>query len=422
MALTKPRRLLPFRIPFFRIFYSGTYTTLYIILLCLLAITPASMIWQSVDNKAYQYTIIIGGVYLLTALVAIFVYASRLYSNRTALADVGKAYIPIEPGEVGKKVRKMIVKHFERSAMIAWESRPRDLLGEIVQAEKEGVLPPETASVGRDDYTVGQEIPVDPAFPPWGDVQHPGWSSPARSNESAMPDVQFTTIIAELPHLIEARAVSLAPVDPAADDADDASSADPIVVDVLRRPNTAGMRDYLTQLSYLGLVNPISAGQHFLRHYEHARFCDKPLTGAEFRELMSAFATLLAGMNELDAAVLDEIYAQAGAQTSLSDDEDTRPPQRTSENLQKSSSPPRSSDSSATGSFTARTAPSQNRTPYMHSEDPSFQSLSSVLHHPPESNESGVQGRHSTSSSSSLAPSTSETGSIVHHSHGNDHG
>lgn len=69
----------------------------------------------------------IGGVYVLTALLAIFIYTSRLYTNRTVLAAVGKSWIPVEDGEVGRSIRKMIVKALERSALIAWEGRPRDL-------------------------------------------------------------------------------------------------------------------------------------------------------------------------------------------------------------------------------------------------------------------------------------------------------
>src|ERR1700761_1641294 len=92
----RPGHLLPFRIPFFRIFYSTTYTTLYILVLAILAITPVSMIWAAIQNSAYQYIIMIGGTYVLTAIIAIFIYASRLYTNRSVMVGVGKAYIPVE--------------------------------------------------------------------------------------------------------------------------------------------------------------------------------------------------------------------------------------------------------------------------------------------------------------------------------------
>ena len=80
------------------IFYSTTYTTIYVICICFLAITPISMMWQAIENLALQYVIMIGGTYVLTASIAIFIFASRLFTNRTVMAGMGKAYIPVEPG------------------------------------------------------------------------------------------------------------------------------------------------------------------------------------------------------------------------------------------------------------------------------------------------------------------------------------
>ncbi|KAF2479191.1 hypothetical protein BDY17DRAFT_227014, partial [Neohortaea acidophila] len=265
------------------------------------------LIYQSIDQRALQYVVMIGGAYFLVATFAIFIYASRLYTNRTIMAAVGKTYVPVEPGEVGKKVRKMIVKQYERSAVVAWESRPRDLLGEILEAERVGILAPETAGLGRNDYTVGREIRIDPEIPPWGDVRHAGWSSPAQGNVGELPNIQFAPVIQELPNLIEAKAVSLAPSDPV-----DNSTADPQVLEVLQRPSTTGMRDYLTQLAYLGLVNPPEIGEAFLNQYESARFSGLPLSEDEFRSLMSAFAELLAGMTGLQPEIVEQIRIQTG--------------------------------------------------------------------------------------------------------------
>lgn len=305
-----------FRIPVFRVFYSLTYTILYLLTLVLLAITPVSMIWSSIQQNALQYTFMIGGAYLLTIIVAIFIYSSRLYTNRSVLAAVGKAYVPIEDEEVNRPVRKMIVKQLKRSAIVAWEGRPRDLYGEILRAEQEGLLPREDAA--REKYIVGTEVRVDPENPPWGDVQHPGWSSPSHRSDNTNPDVQFADVIAELPHLVEAKAVSLAPADPLLTPVGGGQStpADPIVVEVLQRPGHMAMREYLTKLSYLGLVRPASAGQTFLAQYEHARFSNDPITSTEFNSLMAAFAELLSGMTTLDRRIVEEIRMQNG------DDED----------------------------------------------------------------------------------------------------
>lgn len=267
----RPGHVLPFRIPFFRIFYSTTYTTLFLITLVILAITPASLLWTAISSEAFQYVFMIGGVYVLTALIAIFIYASRLYTNRSVMAGVGKAYIPVEEGEVGRNVRKMIASQLERSAVVAWESRPRDAMGEIVKAEKEGWFTDEEHGhngFDREQWTVGTAIPIDPAKPPWGEVQHAGWTAPAQARGEVLGNLQFVAVIAELPHLIEARAVSLAPPDPNEEaglfNEEEASVPDPLVVETLCRQKTMGLREYLTQLSYLGLITPPSIAHEFL--------------------------------------------------------------------------------------------------------------------------------------------------------------
>ena len=378
MAAFRPnRRLLPFRIPFFRIFYSTTYTTIYILTLGILAITPASMIWTTIQNRTWQYIIMIGGTYILVALCAIFIYSSRLYTNRTVLAGVGKSYVPVEEGEVGKSVRKMIVRQLERSAIVAWEGRPRDLYGEIVRAEQQGVLPgKEEEGLGRNDYLLGREISVDPAYPPWGHVKHLGWSSPAQTEENEMPNLQFAVVVKELPNLIEARAVSLAPPDPLSTPREGAVAADSVVVDVLKRPETMGMRDYLTQLGLLGLVSQAGVGQQFLAMYEQARFSGIPLSEAEFRLLMDAFAQLLAGMTELSPEIIEQIRLQ-------SDERDAPQAEHDKASLSSSSSQPE--ESSVISPVTARTnIMSNDTTPYLHPETSSMDSFSSVIRRTPE--------------------------------------
>jgi hypothetical protein len=399
----RPGHILPFRIPFFRIFYSTTYTTIYIINLCLLVITPGSMIWAAIQSQAYQYVIMIGGTYIFTALIAIFIYASRLYTNRTVLAGVGKAYIPVEDGEVGKRVRKMIVKQLEKSAIVAWESRPRDLLREILRAESQGFLPAETASVGHNDYTVGREITIDPARPPWGNIEHPGWSSPSHTDENINPNLQFATVIAELPNLIEARAVSLAPPDESVVPANGPPMADPVIADVLRRPETMGMREYLAQLSYLGLVDSLDAGQSFLLQYEKARFGGRPVTEAEFRSTMASFAEIMGGMLELRQDIIDEIRRQTADNTSLISLEDEEV--ELLDNSALDNEVIRTPISSLASPVTAcTTAPSRSITPYMHHDTGSEGSLGSVLHQPQPNVRSG-----SDADSSSL----SDSGSVV---------
>ncbi|KAF2770486.1 hypothetical protein EJ03DRAFT_257250, partial [Teratosphaeria nubilosa] len=257
------------------------------------------IIWTAVHNKAYQYVVVVGGVYVLTVSLAIFIYSSRLYTNRSVLAGVGKAYIPIEKGELGHGIRKMIVKQLERSCIVAWESRPRDSEDSIIH-----------------NYTVGRIIPVDPENPPWGKIEHDGWSSPSHRDDNANPHVQFADVVAELPNLIEARAVSLAPPDPTMTPTQDGQPviADSTVVELLRRPENTGIREYLTQLGYLGLIQPSTIAQTFLPQYERARFCGRPMSAMEFNNLMKTFSLLLSGMSQLDPEIIHQIRAQTGGQ------------------------------------------------------------------------------------------------------------
>ena len=282
------RRILPFRIPFFRIFYSTTYTSLFIVVLVLLAITPASLIYFAIAAHAYQYIFMVGGVYVLTAILVLFIYSSRLYTNRSVLAAVGKSWIPVEDGEIGKNVRKMIVKALERSALIALESRPRDLSKEAIQkderiAREKDILMEDNKD---DDDTVGTVIPVDPLSPPWGHVEHAGWSSPSQIDTEIAPHVYYDTVIQELPDLIEAQAVSLAA---------NSSTSPGLLAAIPRAPNVS-LRDYLSELDSLDVVLLPDVTENFLDHFEHARYSGKALNQTQFRELMTAFADLLAGM------------------------------------------------------------------------------------------------------------------------------
>jgi hypothetical protein len=397
-----------------------TYTTLYLLTLILLAITPVTLIYSSIDQSAYQYTFIIGSTYLLTAILAIFIYSSRLYTNRSVLSAVGKAYVPIEDGEVTKMVRRMIVKQLQRSAIIAWEGRPRDLHGEILLARQTGTLPDDTDSVDINEYTVGSVIPLDPSNPPWGDVQHPGWSSPSHREDNKNPHVQYADVVVELPHLIEARAVSLAPPDPTATPIQgQPRAADPPVVALLRRPANMPLRDYLTQLGYLGLIQPLEIGKSFILQYERARFGGKPTSTSDFNQLMATFAELLGGMKRLDQAIVDEIRTQTMEKFSMLDMSasdglapDERPPFRSR------STAFQSSRSSVGSPVTAREDPaSRGATPYRDPNNISQETLSSVVRHTPEHGNGTPRFLESLynmhASSSSTLPS--DAGSVLIH-------
>ncbi|KAF9741505.1 hypothetical protein PMIN04_009591 [Paraphaeosphaeria minitans] len=296
------------RIPtLFRIWYSTTYTVIFGILLVLLAVTPAETVYQSIRSNELQKPFVIGGVYVLTVLIILLVYSTRLYTNRSVLQAIPKPYIPIEDGEVGKLVRRMIVKKLRRSAVVAWDSMPRDARGEAGDDDGQGPARVHHTHKRRHAFPA-TVIPVNPESPPWGHVSHPGWASPASPD---LPNLQYSNVVTELPNLIEAKAVSLAPPDPALEDRalriqDTPMLPDAHIVALLQRPRTMGLRDYLARLSSFGLLNPPTLGPQFLSLYEYARFSTKCLTEHEFRDIMAVFTEILNGMTELDPAVIDE--------------------------------------------------------------------------------------------------------------------
>ncbi|KAJ4295256.1 hypothetical protein N0V90_007267 [Kalmusia sp. IMI 367209] len=299
------------RIPtLFRIWYSSTYTVIFGFLLVLLAVSPAETVYQSIRSGEIQKIFVIGGVYVLTVAIVLLIYSTRLYTNRSVLQAIPKPYVPVEEGEVGKLVRRMIVKKLRMSAVVAWDSMPRDARGEGEAGDEER---PGTARGHhkRRHAFPSTVVPVNPDAPPWGHISHPGWASPASPD---LPNLHYSNVVNELPNLIEAKAVSLAPPDPALEEhalriQNTPMLPDAHVVALLQRPRTMGLRDYLARLSSFGLLNPPSLGPRFLALYEYARFSTKPLTEAEFRDIMAVFAEMLNGMTDLDPAVIDEARA-----------------------------------------------------------------------------------------------------------------
>ncbi|KAI9659767.1 MAG: hypothetical protein M1831_003665 [Alyxoria varia] len=298
----------------FRIVYSSSYTLLFFAALVAFAVTPGDHIYQTVSNGRYGNIFVVSITLVVTAIIALFIYAGRLYTNRTTLATIPRPYIPIEEGEIGKKVRKMIIENRQRSALIAWESRPRVITPQAYaqdapqdEGDTRHPLRRKLAPRRKNDQ-VYSVMSISAESPPWGNILHPGWSSPATEE---LPDLHFETVLAELSSLIEAKAVSLAPPDPAfgfVSSAQDEFQAppDPEVVAVLQRPPTLGMRDYVEYLQTFGVIDPPELVALFLSKYEHARFSTFAITEAEFRDLLDTFSKLLAGMNSLDLALLQK--------------------------------------------------------------------------------------------------------------------
>ncbi|KAL4866989.1 hypothetical protein BDV12DRAFT_210187 [Aspergillus spectabilis] len=307
------------------------FTFLSIILLCLILLTPADAIYQCYVTHRLTNIFIITGGYVFTFLLAVLIYATRIYTNRTVLGGIPKAWIPVEREDVGKSVRRLVVEGLGRSALVAGGVRPRDLKwGERgVGRDGEGGIGESEEGKG---LLRGFDFEVNPRNPPWGVIEHAGWSAPGgdadagegggggggRGDAHLPPGLCYRAVIRELPHLIEAKAVSLAPPDPYFTvpsefqahpqtqnlnqnqqhpdlEAED-KLPDTRIVEILRRPAHSSLRQYVTHLSDLSILNPPETALDFLSLYERARFSGQDLRESEFHELMRIFADLLRGM------------------------------------------------------------------------------------------------------------------------------
>lgn len=318
-----------------RIFYHSLYYFLSLILLLLLCVTPADAIRQSYLNSQRFHILIIIICLSVTLAAVVCIYFFRLYVTRTVLASIPKPYVPIEQGEVHKSVRKMIVAGLSRSAAIAYESRPR-------------IVPPRpiSESFGDDSGDTKEKDNQDPAkeaakksmlrvfgglrkaataedkmgitLPPhkavWGEIEHYGWASP---NCPDLPNLQYSTVISELPNLIEAKALTLAPPAPEMEPGQP-SVLDAEAIELLQRPDNLALRQYLARLAELGVLPASRTTGDFLAIYDHARYSTRPISNARFRELMHLFAEILRIMQPLDPALWEEDVDQNGDGATIS--------------------------------------------------------------------------------------------------------
>ncbi|KAI1172997.1 hypothetical protein F4777DRAFT_559542 [Nemania sp. FL0916] len=338
-----------------RIAYHSVYATLCLILVALLLVVPGDFIAQALTTT-HQVTnlIVIAIVYVITFLIVIFIYILRLYVTRTVLASIPKPWIPIEKGDVNSEVRGMIVKSLSESAAIAWEARPKviapldaPLTAEEAAtrtgsaAEAEAASDEQTKDSHRSHrlfrsrpsaYTAAMaDIPSTARRPVWGEVEHDGWASPASPD---LANLQYATVLAELPNLIEAKAVAQAPTDP--DSVSTAPRFDTDSIALLQRAPSMTMRTYATHLAELRVLPATQDLMQFLDLYERVRFSGRPMSNATFRRLMQLFAELLRSMQPLDSSILhdprDDSSSHYGFDEHIDDDapQDSNPTTRTS--------------------------------------------------------------------------------------------
>lgn len=303
---------IPTGLPFlFWFFYNGLYWVLFVITLGLISFSPIDAFIQARQNKQLYNIFVIASCYAATAILTVIIYFTRIYMNKIVVRAIPKTWIPVEKGDVNKKVRKMIAASLARSAAVAWDSRPR-IDQRITSNGADQMMRNENTSTievngsilaGHPESTAGDAaIILPPEKPVWGEIEHKGWSSPMSKD---LPNLQYITVILELPHLIEAKAVSLAPADP------QSSLESPVpdlrVVDILQRPAAMGLRDYITHLITFGVVGSPDVATSFLSSYEYARFSSCALTELEFRDIMKQFAEVLRCMGPLSPAVITSL-------------------------------------------------------------------------------------------------------------------
>ncbi|KAI9717121.1 MAG: hypothetical protein M1812_004869 [Candelaria pacifica] len=291
------------------------------------SLSQSDAIRQALRNKQLYNIFVIPSVYLLTLICTVLIFASRLFTNRSVLAGIPKTYVPTEKGDVSKSVRRMITERLARSRRIAWEARPRDLSkthtpeAVVANPSRPATRGSETKSKGGSNRNTKAPTSTETSqkLPPWGIVAHRGWSSPSSPD---LPNLQYTTVISELPHLIEAKAVSLAPPDPTFTPAepDTIIPPDSRAVALLQRSATLGLRDYLSYLTTLNLITPPTLSTIFLSQYENARFSTVPITEIEFRALMRSFAEILRGMTYLNPTILSTLLSSINADDDDDDD------------------------------------------------------------------------------------------------------
>ncbi|KAL2024289.1 hypothetical protein VTK56DRAFT_8771 [Thermocarpiscus australiensis] len=323
----------------FLIIYNVFYYFLYLLTFAFLVITPIDLVQQAAHRRQNYDILTIALCYVVTTLVVAFIYATRLYINRSVLGSIPKSWIPIEKGDVPRDVRQMIVEGLSRSAAIAYEARPRfPPVVPIQQPPTEGGTKQESPASGApplwlsgpktsplSDGAVAIDLPQQLHKPVWGEIEHPGWAPPTSPD---LPNLHYDAVVLELPNLIEAKALTLAPPDPESHTEPPALDADAVAL--LQRPECMGLREYLMYLTDLAVLAPLPATSVFLAKYEAARFSARPLSGEQFRSLMHLFAEILRNMHPLSPAALaryegDSSSSGRGASESDNDIDDDAP-------------------------------------------------------------------------------------------------
>jgi hypothetical protein len=342
----------------FKVFYSSSFTVVFLLLIAFVGVAPADKLYESYRRRRVIDIIIIAAAWVLTGLIAAFLYGTRLYTNRSILRDIPKTFLPIERDDLpGRYVHRMVQENYICSAVVAYQARPRSRRIEVeVEGAGERMLTI-TKRVKHHHHhhslTGDERALLDPS---WGPIEHEGWQSPASSE---IPNLEYARVADELIDLVEAKAVSMAPHDPFLTlENSDLPAPDQQWIDSLARYDNTSMRHYLAQLADLGVFPDSNLIDDFLRIYEYERYSGRPLQDAEFQRMMRLFAELLRSMQAPVADLVD-----------WSDDESDEPSARIpSHGIQRSSSPQSAHSAFSDGSVVHK-APRGNQPPRRVSED-----------------------------------------------------
>jgi hypothetical protein len=315
------------KIPFFRIWYSSAFVIILLLTFGLTLISPGDIIYQQIRASKIRDIFSVAGVYLVTALIGLFIWAARIYANRVALKDIPKKHVLIEKNEVPRKVRKLIEKRWRWTEFVAWDGRPRYVGDEVDEVgEHRGRRGLFHHHHHRHEHhhhlhhgKHGKNstiIPLHTAMQAWGIIAHPGWSPPGDSETTEGQGVQYATVIIELPNLLEAKAVALAPPIPTTFE-DEEALPDPRVVTLLQRPAGVSLRKYVAYLESVGVLFPTGQVQEFVHQYEDARFSTQPIPTTQFNALMKTFSSVLALMT-LDIPQITSLAGDINLESDLS--------------------------------------------------------------------------------------------------------
>ncbi|KFG81764.1 hypothetical protein MANI_009773 [Metarhizium anisopliae] len=317
---------------FSRFLYGSVYILLYLVLLGLLLITPGDAIERSISNGQNYNVLIVTISYVVTVVIVVFIYVLRLYTTKTAIAAIPKTWAPIDKGDVKDIVYKMIHGGLNRSAAIAFAARPREQIGsdDVLGGNESGEAGARPVGGLKKTKTVAEDLdlPLPPERPVWGEIEHYGWASP---NSPDLRNLQYSSVFSELPNLIEAKALTMAPIE------EQGLGADPPMMDadaaeLLQRTANMTMREYIHHLASLGVIIVDETASQFLAQYEYARFSNRPISNEQFRSLMHLFAEILRGVQPLDLGFLnspeDASYGWGPSESDIDNDAplDTNPP------------------------------------------------------------------------------------------------